>query len=68
LPAKLGWLEEALCAAIDLEFLVPDLKAWLPTVGLALAPGAEAPPRSWFQALSLVGQLASTAAAHEANA
>ncbi len=68
LPAKLGWLEEALCAAIDLEFLVPDFNAWLPTIGLALAPGAAPPPRSWFQALSLVGQLASTATAHEANA
>ncbi len=67
LPAKLGWLEEALCAAIDLEFLVPDFKTWLPSIGLALAPGAEPPSRSWFQALSLVGQLASSPVPHEAK-
>jgi hypothetical protein len=58
LPAKLGWLEEALCAAVDLEFLVPDPAVWLPMLGLALAPGAGPPPRSWLQPLSLVGQLA----------
>lgn len=58
LPAKLGWLEEALCAAVDLEFLVPDFNTWLPMVDVGLAPGAEMPHRSWFQALSLVGQLA----------
>ncbi len=63
LPAKLGWLEESLCAAIDLEFLVPEPGSWLPLLGLKLAPGAEPPPRSWFQALSLVGQLAPAPAA-----
>ncbi len=66
LPTKLGWLEEALCAAVDLEFLVPDLGAWLPTVGLRLADGVVPPPRSWFQPLSLVAQLAPTAAAANA--
>ena len=64
LPAKLGWLEEALCTAIDLEFLVPDFKVWLPAIGLELAPGTELPPRSWFQPLSLLAQLAP---AHEAK-
>jgi hypothetical protein len=68
LPAKLSWLEEALCAAIDLEFLVPDFKTWLPAIGLELAPGAEVPPRSWFQPLSLVAQLAPGVPAHEAKA
>jgi hypothetical protein len=58
LPAKLGWLEEALCSAIDLEFLVPDFNTWLPSLGLEVAAGAELPPRSWFQALSVIGQLA----------
>ena len=58
LPARLGWLEEALCAAVDLEFLVPDFAAWLPTVGLRLPDGAPAPARGWFQPLSLIGQLA----------
>lgn len=58
LPSQLGWLEEALCAAVDLEFLVPDLNAWLPVTGVQLAPGTPPPSRSWFQALSLVGQLA----------
>jgi hypothetical protein len=67
LPAKLAWIEEALCAAIDLEFLVPDLKQWLPAIGLDLASGAETPPRSWFQPLSLVAQLAPAASAHEAK-
>lgn len=65
LPAQLGWLEEALCAAIDLEFLVPDLKLWLPSIGLELAPDAELLSRSWFQPLSLVAQLAPAAVAHE---
>ena len=58
LPARVAWLEEALCAAIDLEFLAPDIGTWLPTVGLALAPDTAAPGRSWFQVLSIVGQLA----------
>lgn len=66
LPAKLGWLEEALCAAVDLEFLVPDFQAWLPSIGVALAPNAGTPARSWFQPLSLVGQLVSSPA-HEAK-
>lgn len=63
LPANLGWLEEALCAAVDLEFLVPDLGAWLPTIGLQLGPETPPPGRSWFQPLSLIGQLAPPAAA-----
>ena len=57
LPASLGWLEEALCAAVDLEFLVPDFAAWLPTVGLTVPARAPAPARSWFQPLSLIAQL-----------
>mgnify|MGYP001605414566 CR=1 FL=1 len=64
LPAGLAWLEEALCAAVDLEFLSPDLAAWMPSVGLQLAPDTTPPTRSWFQALGLVGQLAPT---HEAK-
>jgi hypothetical protein len=58
LPANLGWLEEALCTAVDLPFFTPDLGAWLTTVGLRLPAGVAVPNRSWFQALSLVGQLA----------
>ncbi|MEX2045176.1 MAG: hypothetical protein WD941_07470 [Opitutus sp.] len=58
LPAKLGWLEEALSAAVELEFLVPDYTAGLPSIGIKLAEGGLAPHRSWFQALSLVGELA----------
>ena len=67
LPAPLAWLEEALCAAVDLEFLAPDFATWLPSVGLTLAPDAATPGRSWFQPLCLVGQLAplATAPAHE---
>jgi hypothetical protein len=64
LPAKLGWLEEALCTAIDLEFQVPDFKLWLPAIGLEIEPGTETPPRSWFQPLSLLAQLAPV---HEAK-
>lgn len=62
LPSRLGWLEEALCAAVDLEFFVPDLAKWLPSVGLRLPEGAPAPDRSWFQPLSLLAQLAPPAA------
>jgi hypothetical protein len=57
LPPKLGWLEETLCAAIDLEFLVPDYHTWLPSVGLQLGPDTPPPPRCWFQPLSLIAQL-----------
>ncbi len=66
LPARLAWLEEALCAAVDLEFLAPNLETWMPTVGLQLAPNTAVPDRSWFQPLSLVGQLTPVApVAHE---
>jgi len=58
LPARLGWLEEALSAAVELEFLVPDYAAGLPSIGIQLADGVRAPHRSWFQAMSLVGELA----------
>ncbi len=58
LPSSLGWLEEALCAAVDLEFLAPDFAAWLPTVGLAFPESAPAAARAWFQPLSLIAQLA----------
>jgi hypothetical protein len=57
LPARLGWLEEALCTAVDLQFLVPDLDVWLPLSGVQIAPGNTIPSRSWMQPLSLVGQL-----------
>ena len=46
LPANLAWLEEALCAAVDLEFLAPDFATWLPSVELAVAPDAPPPGRS----------------------
>lgn len=65
LPGRLAWLEQALCAAVDLEFLAPDIATWLPTVGLQLTPDSAVPPRSWFQPLSVVGQLAPPA--HEAK-
>jgi hypothetical protein len=70
LPERLGWLEEALCAAVDLEFLAPNLAAWLPPLGLELGPDTPPPGRSWFQALSLIGQLAPPAApaSHETKA
>ena len=58
LPAPLAWLEEALCAAVDLEFLAPNFATWLPSVGLALPPDTPEPSRVWFQPLCLVGQLA----------
>jgi hypothetical protein len=66
LPAQLAWLEEALCAAVDLEFLVPDLNAWLPLAGLQIAPNSGPLSRSWFQPLSLVAELA-PAVPHEAK-
>jgi hypothetical protein len=69
LPARLAWVEEALCAAVDLEFLAPNLETWLPTVGLQLAEGTAVPDRCWFQAFSLVGKLTPplASAAHEQN-
>lgn len=58
LPSKLGWIEEALCTAVDLQFLVPDFDVWLPLSGVQLAPGTPPPARSWLQPLSLIGRLA----------
>jgi hypothetical protein len=57
LPERLGWLEEALAAAVDLELFVPDFAKWLPAVGLN-APGHALLGPSWIQPLSLVAQLA----------
>jgi hypothetical protein len=57
LPERLGWLEEALAAAVDLEYFSPDLAKWLPAVGID-APGHAMLGPSWIQALSLVAQLA----------
>lgn len=63
LPANLAWLEQALCASVDLEFFPVDFAAWLPAVGLQT--GDSPPPGpSWFQPLSLVGQLSLTPAAN----
>ena len=59
LPSNLGWLEEAMCAAIDLEFLIPDFATWLPLTGVQLAPDVPPPGRTWFQPLSLIAELAS---------
>jgi hypothetical protein len=56
LPARLGWLEQALSVAVDLEFFSPDFAAWLPAVGLQTVDGV-VPGHSWFQPLSLVAQL-----------
>lgn len=66
LPQRLGWLEEALGVAVDLEFLTPDLAQWLPRVGVQPTADLPSPGRSWFQALSLVSQLAPPAT-HEAK-
>jgi len=57
LPERLGWLEEALAAAVDLEYLSPELAKWLPAVGID-APGHAMLGPSWIQPLSLVAQLA----------
>jgi len=57
LPERLGWLEEALAAAVDLEYFSPDYTRWLPAVGLN-APGHAMLGPSWIQPLSLVAQLA----------
>ncbi len=57
LPERLGWLEESLAAAVDLEYFSPDFAKWLPAVGLD-APGHAMLGPSWIQALALVAQLA----------
>src|ERR1035441_4406464 len=56
LPERLGWLEEALAASVDLEFLSPDFAKWLPAVGID-APGHAMLGPSWIQPLSVVAQL-----------
>ena len=57
LPEQLGWLEEALADAVDLEYFLPDHSKWLPSVGLDV-PGHALLGPSWLQPLSLVAQLA----------
>jgi hypothetical protein len=57
LPERLSWLEEALAAAVDLEYFSPDYGTWLASVGLDV-PGHALLGPSWIQPLSLVAQLA----------
>lgn len=57
LPERLGWLEQALADAVDLEYFSPDFAKWLPSVGLDV-PGYSLLGPSWIQPLSLVAQLA----------
>jgi hypothetical protein len=57
LPERLGWLEEALAASVDLEYFAPDFAKWLPSVGLD-APGYAMLGPEWIQPLSLIAQLA----------
>ena len=57
LPPPMAWLEESLCAAVDLEFLSPPMAGWLSAAGLGVAPDAPVPGRSWIQPLSLVAQI-----------
>jgi hypothetical protein len=56
LPSRLGWLSQALSAAVDLELFTPDFAKWLPAVGLRLAE-TNSLSAAWFQPLSLVAQL-----------
>jgi hypothetical protein len=61
LPERLGWLEQALADAVDLEYFSPDHSQWLPAVGLDV-PGHALLGPSWLQPLALVAQLAPGAA------
>jgi hypothetical protein len=61
LPERLGWLEQALADAVDLEYFSPDFAKWLPSVGLEV-PGYSLLGPSWIQPLSLVAQLAADTA------
>ena len=61
LPERLGWLEETLAAAVDLEYFSPDFAKWIPAVGID-APGHAMLGPSWIQPLSLVAQLAPSSA------
>ena len=62
LPYRLAWLEEALATAVDLDFFKPDFATWLPAVGLKTSDGS-APSPAWFQPMSVIAQLASSAPA-----
>jgi hypothetical protein len=57
IPSRLSWLAHALSAAVDLEPFTPDYSRWLPAVGLKVSEPASL-NASWFQALSLVAQIA----------
>jgi hypothetical protein len=67
LPERLGWLEESLADAVDLEFFSPDHSKWLSAVGLDV-PGHALLGPSWLQPLSLVAQLAPAVASAQTPA
>lgn len=56
LPARLEWLGQALCAAVDLEHFLPDFPNWLQNVGLQLDDAA-ALSACWLKPLSLVADI-----------
>ncbi|MEO6873488.1 MAG: hypothetical protein ABI222_01565 [Opitutaceae bacterium] len=58
LPTRLEWLGQALGAAVELEVLIPNFEAWLPTAGLKVDPGSTILSSSWLETFSLVSQLA----------
>ena len=58
LPARLEWLGDALCSAVELEPLNPDPAAWLAAADIKVNAGDVALNSSWLATFSLVGQLA----------
>lgn len=58
LPAKLQWLAESLCGAVELEMLPADYAPWLTADGLAVKPGDVKLNSSWLATFSLVSELA----------
>jgi hypothetical protein len=53
LSSQFTWLAEALAAAVDLEPIKADLNAWLPAVGLQIAPDTPPLDASWIPLFSL---------------
>lgn len=66
LPERMAWIEEALCTAVDLQFLRLPIADWMTATGLALPPEVAPPSRGWIQPLSIVAQIAPLAA-HESR-
>ena len=58
LPSRLGWLEETLAQAVDVQFIVPDVTTWMASIDVNAGSDV---PRQAFPIVSLLAPLAAPA-------